>query len=72
MHLWVIHFQKIQKAKSLYDSVKTYGPQCIRCVDIPKQQDGRLDFSMTTDGDGHVIIEQVSDDLKTKLHIGDR
>lgn len=64
--------KKSHTAPSLYECISSYGPQCIRCVSIPKQPDGRLGITMTTDNDGHMVIGQVADNLRDMLHTGDR
>lgn len=63
--------KKTPTTKSLFECVQSYGPQCIRCVTILKK-DGGLGVTMTTSSEGHVIIGQVSDDLKSQLQSGDR
>ena len=65
-------FQKTTTIKSLFECVQSYGPQCIRCVTIPRKQDGGLGVTLTTNSDGHVIIGLVADDLKSQLNIGER
>ena len=72
LSVFILSSQKTPTTKSLFECVQSYGPQCIRCVTIPKKQDGGLGITMTTNSEGHVIIGQVSDDLKSQLQTGDR
>lgn len=56
--------------KPVYDYIKTYGPQCVQCIELSHAQQQQV--TMTTDSEGHVTIQEVSTNLAENLHRGDR
>ncbi|XP_045173620.2 uncharacterized protein LOC123535138 [Mercenaria mercenaria] len=56
--------------KPMYDYMKTYGPHCVQCIELPSPE--REQVTMAADGEGHVTIQEVPSCLAEKLHPGDR